>query len=77
MGALLVLAGTLLLMMSSIWMIGEALKKDVLLGAVALLAFPVYSIYYTFFVDYKKASVHFYTGLSGFCLVIAGYLTGI
>ncbi len=77
MGALLVLAGTLLLMMSSIWIIGEALKKDVLIGAVALLAFPVYSIYYTFFVDYKRGNVPFFTGLGGFFLIIVGYFTGI
>ncbi len=77
MGALMVLAGTLLLMMSSIWIIGEALKKDVLLGAAALLAFPVYSVYYTFFVDYKRGNVPFFTGLGGVFLVIVGYFTGI
>ncbi len=77
MGALLVLAGALLLMMSSIWIIGEALKKDVLLGAAALVAFPVYSVYYTFFVDYRRGSVPFFTGLGGAVLVMVGYFTGI
>lgn len=77
MGALLVLAGTLLLMMSLIWLIGDALKKDVLIGAVALLAFPIYGVYYTFFVDYKRGNVPFFYGLAGTVLIIIGYFTGI
>jgi len=77
MGALLVLAGTLMLMMSSIWIVGEALKKDVVLGALALFAFPFYSVYYTFFVDYRSHSVPFFTGLGGTVLLIIGYFTGI
>ncbi|HNX78217.1 MAG TPA: hypothetical protein PLM07_22005 [Candidatus Rifleibacterium sp.] len=77
MGALLVLTGTLMLMMSSIWIIGEALKKDVLLGAAAMFLFPVYSIYYTFFVDYQRGHVPFFTALGGTALLLIGYLTGI
>ena len=77
MGALLVLAGTLMLMMSSIWIVGEALKKDVVLGAVALVAFPLYSVYYTFLVDYRTYHVPFFTGLGGAVLLLIGYFTGI
>jgi len=77
MGALLVLAGTLMLMMSSIWIVGEALKKDVVLGALALVAFPFFSVYYTFFVDYRSHHVPFFTGLGGAVLLIIGYFTGI
>lgn len=77
MGALLVLAGTLLLMMSSIWIIGEALKKDVILGAFALLVFPVFSIYYTFYCDYEKGHIPFFIGISGTAMIAVGYTVGI
>ena len=77
MGALLVLAGTLLLMMSSIWIIGEALKKDVFLGVAALLVFPIYSLYYTFYCDYAKGHVPFFIGVSGVAVIALGYGIGI
>ncbi|MDD3000005.1 MAG: hypothetical protein EOM80_07850 [Erysipelotrichia bacterium] len=77
MGAMLVLAGTLLLMMSFIWVIGEALKKDVFLGGVALILFPFYSVYYTFYCDYARGHVPFFTGLSGAALLLIGYFVGI
>lgn len=77
MGALLVLAGTLLLMMSSIWIIGEALKKDVATGVCALLLFPFYSFYYTFWCDYARGQVPFFVGIAGAVLIGAGFAVGI
>jgi hypothetical protein len=76
MGALMVLTGTLMLMMSAIWIIGEALKKDLLKGALALLTFPVFSVYYTFFEDYARGHQPFFIGLAGTTLLIAGYVIG-
>ncbi len=76
MGPLFVLAGTLLLMMSAIWIIGEALKTDLGLGLVALLLFPIYSIYYTFYLDYAKGHQPFFIGSCGTTLLIIGYFIG-
>ncbi len=77
MGSFLVLTGVLLLMASSIRIIGEALKTDVLMGIIALLAFPFYSIVSTFFIDYQKYHRSFFLGLGGTFLVLVGYAMGL
>ncbi|GAB4274871.1 MAG: hypothetical protein Kow0029_15530 [Candidatus Rifleibacteriota bacterium] len=77
MGALFVLTGTIMLMMSAIWIIGEVLKTDVIMGALALFFFPIFSIYWTFFVDYKRCNVPFFIGLGGALFVLIGMGIGI
>lgn len=77
MGSLLVLTGTLMLMMSAIWIIGEVLKTDVFMGALALFAFPLFSIYWTFSVDYEKCHKPFFIGLGGTFLVLVGMGLGV
>lgn len=77
MGSFLVLTGTLMLMMSAIWIIGEVLKTDVLLGALALFLFPLFSIYWTFSVDYKNCSKPFFIGLGGTICVLIGMGFGV
>jgi hypothetical protein len=77
MGAFFVLTGTLLLMASAIWIIGEVLKHDVFMGALALFAFPIFSIYWTFFVDYAKCHIPFFIGLGGALLVLVGLGFGV
>jgi hypothetical protein len=64
-------------MASAIWIIGEVLKKDVLLAAVALITFPVFSIFWTFWVDYQKCGTAFYLGLAGAILSGWGLKIGI
>lgn len=76
MGPLFVLAGTLMLMMSAIWMIGEALKTDLVLGILALVVFPLYSIYFTFYRDYAKGHQPFFIGMGGATLLVIGYFIG-
>lgn len=76
MGPLLVLTGTLMLMMSAIWIIGEALKKDLFAGFVALFGFPVYAVYFTFYEDYARGHQPFFTGLGGTLCLIIGYVIG-
>jgi len=76
MGPLLVLLGTLMLMMSAIWIIGEALKKDLLAGCAALFGFPVYAVYYTFYNDYARGHQPFFIGVSGATVLLIGYFIG-
>lgn len=66
----------LLLMMSLIWTTGEALKKDLLEGVVALVAAPIYSCYYTFGVDYAKWHRPFFVSIAGIVFSLVGYLIG-
>ena len=77
MGATLVLCGILLIMMSLIWIVGEVLKVDVILGLFCLLTFPIFSIFWTFFKDYNKCRKPFFIGLSGFILAIIGHSIGL
>jgi hypothetical protein len=77
MSSFFVLTGVLMLMASSIRIIGEALKTDVLMGIIALLAFPFFTLYATFFADYQKYHRPFFTGLGGTCLVLVGYAMGL
>ncbi|PKL41854.1 MAG: hypothetical protein CVV41_16950 [Candidatus Riflebacteria bacterium HGW-Riflebacteria-1] len=76
MGSLLLLIGLLLFMMSLIWTTGEALKKDLIYGAMALVATPIYSGYFAFQVDYKKWSRPFFISMAGLLLSLVGYLLG-
>lgn len=76
MGPLFVLTGTLMLMMSAIWIIGEALKKDLLAGVVALFGFPVYAVYYTFYDDYARGHQPFFIGVGGATVLLIGYFIG-
>ncbi|HAE37530.1 MAG TPA: hypothetical protein DCG57_02690 [Candidatus Riflebacteria bacterium] len=76
MGSLLLLIGLLLFMMSLIWTTGEALKKDLIDGALALIATPLYSGYCAFQVDYKKWSRPFFVSMAGLLLSLIGYLLG-
>ncbi|MBU1109523.1 MAG: hypothetical protein KKB51_22770 [Candidatus Riflebacteria bacterium] len=76
MGSLLLLIGLLLFMMSLIWTTGEALKKDLVDGVIALIATPIYSGYCAFQVDYKKWSQPFFISLAGLFLGLVGYLLG-
>lgn len=77
MGATLVLSGVLLLMMSFIWIVGEVLKVDVVMGLIALITFPIFSIYWTFMKDYEKCKTPFFIGLSGFVLALIGKGIGL
>ncbi len=76
MGSLLLLIGMLLFMMSLIWTTGEALKRDILEGAAALVFTPIYSGYYAFAVDYAKWSRPFFISMAGIMLALIGYLLG-
>jgi len=76
MGSLLLLIGMLLLMMSLIWTTGEALKKDLLEGALALVFTPLYSGYYAFVVDYVRWHRPFFISMAGVLLSLIGYILG-
>lgn len=77
MGAVFVLAGMLLLMMSYIWIVGEALKKDLWLGLLALFFFPVFSPIYTFVADYNRCIMPFSAGVLGLTFAIVGKAIGL
>ncbi len=77
MAAIFVLFGLLALMLSFLWIVGEALKKDLLVGMMVLLFFPIMSIYYTFAVDYKRCSTPFAAGVVGLTSVIIGKAIGL
>lgn len=74
MGPTFVLFGMLLIMMSLIWIVGEVLKVDVVLGVVALITFPIFSVYWTFFEDFNRCKTPFAIGASGFILTIIGQI---
>lgn len=76
MGSLLLLIGMLLLMMSLIWTTGEALKIDLIEGALALAFTPIYSGYYAFAVDYARWHRPFFISMAGILLSLIGYLLG-
>ncbi|PKL48325.1 MAG: hypothetical protein CVV42_10135 [Candidatus Riflebacteria bacterium HGW-Riflebacteria-2] len=76
MGSLLLLIGMLLFMMSLIWTTGEALKKDLLEGAAALVFTPIYSGYYAFAIDYAKWHRPFFISMAGILFSLTGYLIG-
>jgi len=76
MGPTLVLCGMLCLMMSLIWIVGEILKKDVILGIIAVVTFPIFSAYWTFFEDYNRCIKPFSIGAMGFTFMIVGRLIG-
>ena len=73
---MLLLIGMLLFMMSLIWTTGEALKKDLLEGAAALVFTPIYSGYYAFAVDYAKWKRPFFISMAGILCSLTGYLIG-
>jgi hypothetical protein len=77
MGSFLVLTGTIMLMASGIWLVGEILKTGVLEGMLALFTLPLFSIYWTFWVDYPRCHVPFFIGMGGTFLVILGYGLGV
>jgi len=76
MGSMLLLIGMLLFMMSLIWTTGEALKKDLLEGAMALVFTPFYSGYYAFAVDYARWYRPFFISMAGVLFFLLGYLIG-
>lgn len=77
MGAFLVLTGTIILMGSAIWLIGEIMKADVLLGMLALFSLPIFAAYWTFWVDYRRCHEPFFIGMVGTLLVLTGYAAGV
>ena len=77
MGSFLVLTGTIMLMASGIWLVGEILKVGVIEGMFALFTLPLFSIYWTFFVDYPRCHKPFFIGMGGTVLVLLGYGVGI
>lgn len=76
MGSLMLLIGLMLFMMSLIWTTGEALKKDLLEGILAMILTPVYSGYYAFAVDYAKWNRQFFICMAGILFALIGYLAG-
>ncbi|MEW6712299.1 MAG: hypothetical protein AB1403_20935 [Candidatus Riflebacteria bacterium] len=77
MGAFLVLTGTILLMGSVIWLVGEILKTGVLWGMLALFLLPVVALYWTFWVDYQRCHEPFFIGMGGTVIVLCGYAIGV
>jgi hypothetical protein len=76
MGPLFFLAGSLFVMMSYIWIVGVVLKKDLILGIIAMVTFPVFSIYWTFYRDYQNTKKPFAAGILGFTCLIVGKAIG-
>lgn len=76
MGPTFVLLGMLLIMMSVIWIVGEVLKTNVVLGVIALVTFPIFSVYWTFFEDFQKCKTPFLIGTSGLVFAIIGRVIG-
>ena len=66
-----------MLMASVIWLVGEVLKTGVVEGMLALFLFPLFSIYWTFWVDYGRCHVPFFIGMAGSVAAIVGYGIGI